>query len=294
MEFNRENRKTEEVREAAVIGGGIAGYSAALVLKNFKLDFLWFGAKNFGEKLYKAEYIRNYPSFTGDGKMFCERLEAQRQYEGVQRLDKRIDGVYASDGGFLLTCGSESFLARSVILATGAETAGSIRGENEFLGRGVSYCAVCDGALYRGKKIAAILSSAEFAEEAEYLAGFASEVNVFCRYPNPGFRAGNIRVMRGVPVAVEGNLRVEKLVLREGELAVDGVFLLKNSAPPSALVGGVETEGAHVKVNRRMETNLRGLFAAGDVTGKPYQYIKAAGEGCVAAYSVYEYLKKSS
>lgn len=281
----------EKIYSVAVVGGGIAGYSAALALKSLKTDFIWLGAKGYGEKLNKSEYIRNYPSFTGDGREFSAALEAQRAHEGVSLTEARIDGIYAVDGEFLLTQNKTQYRALSVILATGVETAGSLKGENEFLGRGVSYCAVCDGALYRGKKIAVVLSSAEYADEAEYLAGFADEVFVFCTCKPPVFRAENITVREGVPLAVEGGARVERLVLKEGTLPVSGVFFLKNSAPPSALVGGLETEGAHVRVTRGQASNLKGLFAAGDVTGRPYQYVKAAGEGCVAAYSANAYVK---
>ena len=95
------------------------------------------------------------------------------------------------------------------------------------------------------------------------------------------------------PRAVEGGMRVEKLLLKGGELPVDGVFFLKNAAPPAALVGGLEVEGGAVKVGRDMSTNLRGLFAAGDVTGRPYQYVKAAGEGNVAAHAAVDYLAEN-
>ena len=150
---------------------------------------------------------------------------------------------------------------------------------------------MCDGALYRGKTIACVLASKEFEAEAEYLAGFAERVYAFCLYKDPAFHAPNIEIAEGVPSAVEGDLRVKALRAGEKRYAVDGVFFLKNSTPPSALVGGLKAENGAVVVDRRMATNLQGLFAAGDVTGRPYQYVKAAGEGLVAAYSASEYLR---
>ena len=152
---------------------------------------------------------------------------------------------------------------------------------------------MCDGALYKGKRIAVVLSSPKYEEEARYLASFASKVVCFCLYPAPTLAGGNISVRTDVPVAVEGRERVERVVTKAGPLETDGVFLLKNSAPPEALVGGLAVEDGHVAVDRAMRTNLKGLFAAGDVTGRPYQYIKAAGEGLVAAYSAKEYLQES-
>ena len=280
----------QTIYDVIVVGGGIAGYSAALTLHSLKRNTLWLGADLLGEKLRAAEYVRNYPAMLGNGALFAARIEEQMKHEGISLTRARVDGIYAGEP-FTLTAGEQVFSARAVILATGVETAGAVKGEESFLGRGVSYCAVCDGALYRDKTIAAVLSDRKFAEEAEYLAGFAREVHAFCLYPDASFHAANIVVHYEKPRAVEGGMRVEKLLLKGGELPVDGVFFLKNAAPPAALVGGLEVEGGAVKVGRDMSTNLRGLFAAGDVTGRPYQYAKAAGEGLVAAYSAHAFLQ---
>ena len=282
----------QTIYDVIVVGGGIAGCSAALTLHSLKRNTLWLGADLLGEKLRAAEYVRNYPAMLGNGALFAARIEEQMRHEGISLTRARVDGIYAGEP-FTLTAGEQVFSARAVILATGVETAGAVKGEENFLGRGVSYCAVCDGALYRGKTIAAVLSDRKFAEEAEYLAGFAMEVHAFCLYPYASFHAANIVVHYEKPRAVEGGMRVEKLLLKGGELPVDGVFFLKNAAPPAALVGGLEVEGGAVKVGRDMSTNLRGLFAAGDVTGRPYQYAKAAGEGLVAAYSAHAFLQEN-
>lgn len=277
--------------EVIVVGGGIAGYSAALTLKSLQRDTLWIGAELLGKKLRSAEYVRNYPSMLGNGALFAQRIEEQMAQEGVAFVKARVDGVYAGDI-FTVTAGEKMVTSRAVILATGVESVGAVKGEENFLGRGVSYCAVCDGALYKGKTIAAVLSDKKFEEEAEYLAGFAQKVHAFCLYSDPKFQADNIVVHTQKPVAIQGGMRVENLLLSDGSLAVDGVFFLKNSAPPSALVGGLETEQGTVKVNRDMSTNIAGLFAAGDITGRPYQYVKSAGEGQVAAYSAHAYLRE--
>ena len=276
--------------ELIILGSGIAGYSAALTAKNLKLNFLWMGDRVFGKKTGKAEYVRNYPEFKGNGSDFVRALEEQRVYEGIELCEKRIDGIYKEKSGFTLTAGKESFSSRAVILATGVELSGGFG--DEFVGRGLSYCAVCDGALYQGKRIAAVLYAEEEKEEAEYLAGFAREVLLFTDL-SVTFKAENIRVIKERPKSLSGNFRLEKFITDRAEYEVDGVFLLGKSAPPSSLCGGLKTEGAHVIVNRDLSSNLAGLFAAGDVTGKPYQFVKAAGEGCAAAYSVKAYLNSS-
>ncbi len=286
----------EKRYDVAVVGGGIAGYTAALTAKNLKLDGIWLTPETFGEKTRAAEQVRNFPSFTGNGVGFADALEAQRLREGVEFIPVRVDGVFAQKEGFLLTAGSAGYAGRTVILATGVDLKGNVKGERAFIGRGVSYCAVCDGALYRGKTVAAVLSSPEFAEEAEYLASFAEKVHCFCLYGGAEFRAKNIEVHAGAPEEIAGGARVEKILQNGETLSVSGVFFLKNSAPAQALCGGLalEEDGVHVKVARDLSTNIPGLFAAGDVTGAPYQYAKAAGEGLVAAFSVRKYLSEGA
>lgn len=277
--------------DVAIVGGGIAGYSAALTCKSLNLDYIWLGEKGYGGKLAQAEYVRNYPAVHGKGADFVKLLEKQRKAEDVVLTEARIDGVYKTDDGYVLAAREEAYSSRTVILCTGVETAGAIPGEREFIGRGVSYCAVCDGALYKGEEIAAVISDEKFAGEADYLAEFAKTVHLFCLDGAPMCKKENIIQHAGRPREVAGGARVERLVLDVGELKVAGVFFLKNSAPPQTLVGGLETDGAHVRVWRDLSTNLEGLFAAGDITGRPYQYVKAAGEGCTAAYSARDFLR---
>lgn len=277
--------------DVAIVGGGIAGYSAALTAKNLKLAYLWVGDKKFGRKTAKAEFVRNYPAFSGGGEAFVRALEAQCEQEDVRFTEVRIDGIYKEKNGFLLTAGQQSFSARAVVLATGVELSAGLG--DAFVGRGVSYCAVCDGALYKNKRIAAVLFAKEEAEEAEYLAGFASEVLLFSKAPVE-CKAENIRVIDEEPKSVSGGLRAEKIVTDRAEYDVDGVFVLGRSAPPQALCGGLKTEGAHVLTGSDLSSNLAGLFAAGDIAGKPYQFVKAAGEGCKAVYSVKAYLNAAN
>ncbi len=279
----------EHIYDVAVIGGGIAGYSAALSSKSLGLDCLWLGADLFGEKVKKSEYVRNYPSFLGNGADFFNALEAQREREGVLFTEGRVDGVFRMKEGYAVSVSPKMYSARTVILCTGVDLKGKIKGESEFLGRGVSYCAVCDGPLFRGKKIAAVLGDPRFCEEAEYLAGFAKTLYVFAPFAG-NYLAENIVVCGGVPRAVEGEGRVQRLLADSGAYDVDGVFLLRSAVPPEAIAGGLKTDGAHIVVDRSLATSLGGLFAAGDVTGPPYQYAKAAGEGLVAAHSAKRYL----
>ena len=194
-------------------------------------------------------------------------------------------------GYFAVSTEKNTFESLAVILATGVESVKSVAGEEDFLGRGVSYCATCDGFLYKGKTIAVVCTSKEKEGEADYLASLAEKVYYIPLYKDPAFSAPNAETVGGMPLKIEGKKRVEKLLFKDRELAVDGIFFLKSAAPPAVLVGGLKTEAEHVAVARDMSTNIKGLFAAGDCTGRPYQYAKAAGEGNVAAHSVVEYLR---
>ena len=167
-------------------------------------------------------------------------------------------------------------------------------GELEFLGRGVSYCATCDGSLYKDKTIAVVCTSSEHEHEIEYLAKLAKKVYLFPLYKDSHISFENTESILSVPKKIVGGMRAERLIYSDGELSVDGVFMLKASISPSALVMGLETVDGHVNVLRDCSTNLSGLFAAGDCTGRPYQYAKAVGEGNVAAHSAVKYLSHLS
>ncbi len=281
--------------DCIIIGSGLAGISAALTLQANRKEFLIFGSKNLSEKIEKAEKIHNYPGlFDVSGRMFSDALKAQLAQAQIEVKEEKVAGVYALKEGFtVLTQEGATYESRTVILACGVESIKQIEGEEEFSGRGVSYCATCDGFLYKGKTIGVVCTTKRLEHEIGYLADFAQKVYLIPMYKNVEIERENItRIMR-MPSKLEGQKRVEKLLfsVEPKEVAVDGVFMLRESVSPSILVGGLETKDGHVLVERDMSTNVKGLYAAGDCTGRPYQYTKAAGEGNIAAHSVSEFLK---
>lgn len=284
--------------DCIVIGSGVAGISAALTLQSNGKEFLLFGSTELSSKIYKAEKIHNYPGLTDiSGRDFQAALSEQLKAAKISVQDKKVQGVYAMKDKFVvMTMTQETFESKTVIVAGGVETVKAIEGETEFLGRGVSYCATCDGFLYKGKTIAVLCTSKEYEGEIEHLASFAKKVYLFPLYKGESVNLPNVEKIIKKPSKIVGERRVNGMVFptKEGEetLAVDGVFVLKESYSPSALVAGLETTDGHVAVDRQMRTNLKGCFAAGDCTGRPYQYTKAAGEGNVAAHSVCEYLSQ--
>jgi thioredoxin reductase (NADPH) len=167
-------------------------------------------------------------------------------------------------------------------------------GEAELLGNGVSYCATCDGTLYRGKTIAIVSASPRFAHEVDYLTDLAGKVYFFPDYKMEQPLKKNVEQVQQGIVAVLGEKRVSGLQLKDGrKLPVNGIFCLRDAIAPTTLLPELALESGHIVVNRQMETNLAGCFAAGDCTGTPYQFAKAAGEGNVAAHSVVRYLAEA-
>lgn len=277
--------------DVAIIGTGPAGISAALTLKALNKDIILFGSAQLSEKIRKAECIRNYPGLAQvSGKEMMDAFSMQLAQMEIGITAKTVTGVYSMGDYYGILCNQDMFEAKTVILATGVESVKPVPGELELLGRGVSYCATCDGFLYKGKTIAVVCTSAEYEHEIEYLADLAQKVYLFPLYRNCGIHRENVEQISGVLTAVEGDKMVQSVRSRDGQWNVDGVFFLKAAVSPATLVPGLNAENGHVSVNRNCQTNLPGLFAAGDCIGRPYQYVKAAGEGNVAAHAAVQFL----
>ena len=279
--------------DIAIIGTGPGGVSAALTARNRNKKILLLGSREMSAKVAKAHEIRNYPGLPFvTGAEMAEAFRDQLDRMGIEITEKRVGAVYAMGGYYALQVGEEMIEAETVILATGIVQAKPLPGEEELLGRGVSCCATCDAPLYRGKTAAVIAYGAEEEAEAAFLSGVCSRVMYFPMYAGEPELPGSVEVIREKVTGI-AQADGRRIVRTEGgEYPADGVFVLREAVAPGQLVPGLETEGPHVKVNRRMETNLQGLFACGDITGKPYQYVKAAGEGNVAAISAAAYIEQ--
>ena len=183
------------------------------------------------------------------------------------------------------------FEAKSVIISTGVVTGKTLPGENENLGRGVSYCATCDAALYKGKEAIVIGYNPKEEQEVIFLAERAEKVTYIALYKNVSFLADNIEIIEdNIPKEIVKDGDKVTLVTNKGSYQADGIFILRDAMSPDKLVPGLEINEGHIVVDRTMSTNIEGVFACGDITGKPYQYMKAAGEGNVAALSAVSYL----
>lgn len=277
--------------DIAIIGSGPAGLSAALNAKIRKKKFIIFGNKELTTKLTKAHEINNYLGFYGkSGKEIQEEFSNHLKAMDINITEERINNVYAMGDYFALMVNEKMYEATSVILATGVQYGKLFDGEEKLLGKGVGYCATCDAPLYKNKVVTIVAYNKYEEEEANFIASIASKVYYIPMYKEEVEVDSSIEVINDTPVGIIGEEKVDKLMLRNSEIDTDGIFILRDSISPGQLVPGLKIVDNHIEVDRLMKTNINGCFAAGDVVGKPYQYIKAAGEGNIAGLSAASYV----
>ena len=208
--------------DCIIVGSGLAGISAALTLKANGKSFLLFGKNTLSEKIEKADLVSNYPGLTAiTGQDFCKTLQAQLAAENITVAQQKVTGVYAMKGKFLVTAeGDNTYESRTVIMATGVSGVKPIAGEEEFLGRGVSYCATCDGMLYKGKTIAVFCTTKSLEHEVKYLASLAEKVYFLPLYKGVEVDGENIETIVKMPEKIEGGFKVNSLTLKDRKSVV--------------------------------------------------------------------------
>lgn len=268
--------------DIAVIGAGPAGYSAAINARKREKSVVVIG-QNTGW-LTRAESVQNYPGLPDiSGQALLDAMRDQALNMGAKTRGGVVHQIIPMGKSFALSLGADFVEAKKIILCTGAKQPKLLPGEEALLGRGVSYCGTCDGMLYRGKSVAVIAQGPEAPGEANFLSSVCGHVTYFGK---PDARLDARIEVRGQKVeGILGAERAEGLRAAGEELAFDGVFIFREAMALSALISGLEMDGAFIRVNRRMETSVPGVYAAGDCTGLPLQVAKAVGEGCVAALS---------
>ena len=266
--------------DIAIIGAGPAGYSAAINARKREKSVLLVGQS--GGWLARAERIDNYPGMYGvSGPDMLAAMRAQAEEMGAQIRPGVVHQVMDMGGTFALSLGADFIEAKKVILCTGAKQPRLLPGEEEFLGRGVSYCGTCDAMLYRGKRVAVIAQGPEAVHEANFLMSVCGEVVYFGSADEA--LDSRITVRGEKPEAVLGDMKVTHLRAGGEDMPFDGVFIFREAMALSALLPGLAMDGAFIRVDRQMKTSIPGVFAAGDCTGLPLQVAKAVGEGCIAA-----------
>ena len=304
------------IYDVVVIGGGPAGLAAGLYAGRARLSTLVLERGVPGGQASTTYRVENYPGFT-DGVLGPELMQQMERQAGafgavIETLD--VDKLQLAGGQFIIRGGEESRSARTVIVATGTEPAKlGVPGEVEFRGRGVSYCATCDGAFFKAREIAVVGGGDSAIEEAIFLTRFASRVNVIHRRDQ--LRAtrvlqerafGNPKVnflWNSVVVEILGENRVRSLLIKNvktgelRELPVDGVFIYVGTRPNTAFLEDILKldPNGYIVTDERMRTEVPGLFAAGDVRKKELrQIVTAVADGAIAAVEAGRFIDSMS
>jgi len=304
-----------DIRKVIVIGGGPAGYTAALYAARADLDPLVVEGVTFGGQLMITSEVENYPGFRDGilGPTLMTEFRAQAERFGAEFLTDNVTRVDFSESPYRVYVGEEEeeYLAETVIVATGATARQlGLESEEQFQGRGVTYCAVCDAAFYRGREVVVVGGGDSAMEEAIFLTKFADKVTVIHRRDE--FRASNIMVDRAranekiewitnaVVEEVLGDVKMTAVRLRDvrndetWELPADGLFVAIGHDPNTQLfLDQLDHDDAGYLITKpgTTETNVPGVFAVGDVQDHVYrQAVTAAGSGCMGALDAERYL----
>ena len=302
--------------EIAVIGGGPAGLTAAVYAARAGHSVTILEGAACGGQMLLAHEIENYPGFTKiAGYALADQMMEQANSLGVSITYAQVDSVTKEDDHFTVLCGSKAYTASAVIVAAGAKHRTlDVPGETEFIGRGVSYCAVCDGRFFAGKDVAVVGGGNTALGDAIYLSNICNSVTLIHRRDT--FRAdrilvqrmeaiGNIRtVMNARVTKIEGDQRIQSLNLvsvadnamsQPMVLQADGVFIAVGNVPDLAMLSGIDgvqfDNGGYLVTDERCRSNVPGLFVAGDVRAKNLRQIATAvADGAIAGTEAAEYL----
>jgi thioredoxin reductase (NADPH) len=297
----------EKTYDLIILGGGPAAIGCAIYAARFALEILIVG-KVYGGLIATTDIVENYPAITSiSGQGLMEMFREHMQSLSIPYVSDEINRIEKEAEHFVLYSFFQKFKAYSICIATGSERRKlGIPGEEEFAGRGVSYCATCDGPFFKDKNVCVIGGSDSAAKEALFLAQNCSKVYII--YRGEEIRAEPInkeRVYNNNKIEIiyktniteiKGDNIVHSIIFDNGkEFKVDGIFIEIGTIPNSNLAKnlGVKTnQKGEIIINRKSETNIPGIFAAGDVADAPFkQAITGVAEGVIAAYSAFDYLK---
>ncbi len=302
----------EEIYDTIILGGGAAGFSASIYTARYNLKTLVI-AKEIGGTTNLAHEIENWPGFIGSGIELMNNFKEHSEKLGVEIVQTEIVSIEKKDNLFIIKDSSRNYIGKTIIITLGSEHKKlNIPGEEEFLGKGVSYCATCDGTFFRNKEVIVIGGANSAASAALYLSTMAKKV--YISYRKEKMRCEPISleklnkrenvefVYNSIPLEILGDSKTNKIKLsminsdEEKEIDIDGVFIEIGSTPLTKLVEGlgikINNEG-YIEIDKEMRTSIDGVFAAGDITNNVFkQVVTASGDGAIAAKSAYEYLDK--
>ena len=266
--------------DVLVIGGGPAGLSASINVRARGRSALVVSNPLEENPLWRAEKVDNYLGLPGlSGAEMLAAMRRHAEQAGVEFLAGKVLNAVQMPDAWYVSVGPDMYNARAVVLAAGVARGKKFAGEAELLGRGVSYCATCDGMLYRGKRAAVIGLAADAPAEADFLREIGCDVQY---YDGKKHR-----------FEIRGAERADTLVVDGAAQPADVIFVLRAGFAADTLLPGIATEKGHIVVDESYAASIPGVFAAGDCTGAPYQIPAAVGEGNRAALSVVRWLRNA-
>ncbi|MFH1249104.1 MAG: FAD-dependent oxidoreductase [archaeon] len=303
----------EEIYDVAILGAGPCGLSAGIYCARYGLKTIII-SKDTGGMANNAAHVENWPGFSGSGIELMQNFLEQTKKFGVEVIRREIVNINKDNDFLIQTSKNENIKAKAVIICLGTDKKKlNISGEDKFLGKGVSYCATCDGVFFKGKTIAIVGGRNSCAQTAIMMSDFCKKVYIVYRQNKLNCddllemkiknRKNIEMVYDSDPLRLEGNDFLEKMIVKdskekERELLVDGVFVEIGSIPATSIIKkmGVNTdEAGYIIVDEGMKTNVSGVFAGGDITAKQLrQILTSSSDGAVASYSAYKFLKEEN
>ncbi|NLO84195.1 MAG: NAD(P)/FAD-dependent oxidoreductase [Clostridiales bacterium] len=277
-----------------IVGKGPAGWSCAMTARMRGLSVQVIAPQGDAGQLKLAERIDNYPGMPQvSGAEILKRFREQAIALGTEERNGLIRQIMPTGNGFMVLVENDVLESKTIVLAMGAARQKLLPGEEEQVGRGVSYCATCDGMFYRGKRIAVLSSTEQGVEEATFLASLVGELDYYSLKKHDITKLPELaKVIDEKPKGFGRDGQDLTMTTDQSTKKYDGVFVFRAGMPLGMLLNDLQTEGSYIPVDRMMNTNIPGVFAAGDCTGKPLQVPKAVGEGNVAAIAAAEYIAK--
>lgn len=292
------------MHDLIIIGAGPAGCTAAIYAARYHLKTLVLYA-DFGQISYAHE-IWNYPGFeTVPGTELVQKMMKQAIKAGAEFKNEDVLKAEKKKNGFLLQTASNKYESKVVIIASGLKHKKlNIKGEKEYAGKGVSYCVTCDGPLFADKDVVVIGASNSAVMAALMLKEYAKSITILCRsQPSADAssleqikKSNKIKIISGEPLEIKGDRFVKSIKLKSGnEIKAEGIFVEVGLEPSIELAKQLKLklEKNYIKADNEQNTNVKGVFAAGNITNRTSlkQIITAAGEGAIAAHSAYKQVK---